>query len=64
MEGQLTVNKAAQWETTNRTILSNFVRSSTTAGFGPQAMSYVDGFLNMTLGAAPANAGDLALWDT
>ena len=23
-------------------------------------MSYVDGFLNMTLGAAPANAGDLA----
>jgi len=29
-------------------------------GLGPQAMSYVDGFLNMTLGAAPANAGDLA----
>ena len=28
-------------------------------GFGPQAMSYVDGFLNMTLGAAPANAGGL-----
>ena len=28
-------------------------------GFGPQAMSYVDGFLNMTLGAAPANAGQL-----
>ena len=28
-------------------------------GFGPQAMSFVDGFLNMTLGAAPANAGQL-----
>ena len=37
----------------------NFNKLFNNGGFGPQAMSYVDGFLNMTLGAAPANAGQL-----
>jgi hypothetical protein len=37
----------------------NFNKIFNNGGFGPQSMSYVDGFLNLTLGAAPANAGDL-----
>ena len=53
------LNKAAQWATTKQEDPFNFNKIFNNGGLGPQAMSYVDGFLNMTLGAAPANAGQL-----
>ena len=53
------LDKAAQWATTKQEDPFNFNKIFNNGGFGPQAMSYVDGFLNMTLGAAPANAGQL-----
>jgi hypothetical protein len=37
----------------------NFNKIFNNGGFGPQAMSYVDGFLNLTLGVAPATATQL-----
>jgi hypothetical protein len=53
------LEKAAQWSTTKQEDPFNFNKVFNNGGFGPQAMSYVDGFLNLTLGAAPANAGQL-----
>lgn len=53
------LEKAAQWATTKQEDPFNFNKVFNNGGFGPQAMSYVDGFLNLTLGAAPANAGQL-----
>lgn len=53
------LGKAAQWATTKQDDPFNFNKIFNNNGFGPQAMSYVDGFLNLALGAAPANAGQL-----
>lgn len=53
------LEKAASWSVTPQKDPFNFNKVFNNGGFGPQAMSYVDGFLNMTLGAAPANASQL-----
>lgn len=53
------LEKAGQWLTTPQSDPFNFNKIFNNGGFGPQAMSYVDGFLNMVVGAAPANAGEL-----
>ena len=53
------LEKAASWATTKQEDPYNFNKIFNNGGFGPQAMSYVDGFLNMTLGASPAYAGRL-----
>lgn len=50
------LEKAAQWSTTPQEDPFNFNKIYNNGGFGPQAMSYVDSFLNMAVGAAPAAA--------
>jgi len=53
------LERAAEWATTPQKDPFNFNKVFNSGGLGPQAMSYVNGFLNMVTGAAPATAGEL-----
>jgi hypothetical protein len=54
------LERAGEWLTTPQADPFNFNKVFNNGGLGPQAMSYVNGFLNMVTGAAPATAQELA----
>ena len=54
------LERATDWATTPQEDPFNFNKVFNNGGLGPQAMSYVNGFLNMVTGAAPATAQELA----
>ena len=54
------LERATDWVTTPQEDPFNFNKVFNSSGLGPQAMSYVNGFLSLVTGAAPANAQELA----
>ena len=53
------LEQASQWAVTPQKDPFNFNKIFNNGGFGPQAMSYVESFLNLAVGGAPANAGEM-----
>ena len=53
------LQRAVEWSTTPQSDPYNFNKIFNNGGLGDGAMSYVDGFLNMVVGAPPAYAGQL-----
>ena len=54
------LESAGQWLTTPQKDPFNFNKVFNNGGLGPQSMSYVNSFLNMVTGAAPATAQELS----